>query len=69
MFKSGLVVNEVRFIFHLLGFAGKEAYVNVCMELDHTLSAAELLVVWDLGVMTHDIEQKIAIIIDKLKQE
>lgn len=60
---------EARVIFALLGFKTKEAFIYVCQDIDNGIDHRDLSLLWEFGVKTLELENRIAKIIETLKNE
>lgn len=60
---------EARVIFMLFGFTNKNAFINVCQDIDNDIDYRDLSILWDLGLTTLEIDLKMLKIIETLKNE
>lgn len=60
---------EARVIFMLFGFTNKNAFINVCQDIDKDIDYRDLSLLWDLGLTTLELENRMLKIIETLKQE
>lgn len=52
-----------------LGFKTEEAFVNVCLDVDPHLDFRDLVLFWNLGLVTEALSEKIELILEELKNE
>lgn len=61
--------HEARVIFCLLGFKTREAFIEVCLDIDQTVDFRDCYLAWDLGLITAAFEQKFERILEALINE
>jgi hypothetical protein len=52
-----------------IGFITRDAFLNICLELDKTICIWELTTYYDYGIATEGLECKIETIFETLKHE
>lgn len=55
--------------FAQMGFCTKEAFFNICFDIDNTIDWRELVLLWDLDVLTLEMAAKMDHILETLKNE
>ena len=69
MQKTMITPNYILLDFFKLGFCTKEAFVNICREMNSYISKTELYLVWEFGLMCSGVENFLKDVIENLKNE
>ena len=55
--------------FAKLGFLTKQAFMNICFDIDKTIDMRAVVLLWDLDVLTPEMDAKMENILETLKNE
>lgn len=64
-----MICADLKVLFLKLGFKSRQAFYNVCLDLDDSLSVDSLILFWETNVFNKEVYYKIETVLQLLKQE